>query len=147
MYPLPFFGASDLLVLALFGLLALFFKIRSSLHRFIQKIAPKTGLCLLLLALFPVILRLALLPHHPAPTPEIYDEFSHLLVADTLLHFPLANPPHALPQFFETFLVLQQPTYSSMYPIGQGSALALGRLLFGHPWAGVLLCTSALCAL
>jgi hypothetical protein len=147
MYPLPFFGASDLLVLALFGLLALFFQIRPPLQRFIQNIAPKTGLCLLLLALLPVILRLALLPHHPAPTPEIYDEFSHLLVADTLLHFRLANPPHALPQFFETFFVLQQPTYSSMYPIGQGSALALGRMLFGHPWAGVLLCTAALCAL
>jgi hypothetical protein len=147
MYPLPFFGASDLLVLALFGLLALFFQFRPWLQQFIRTIAPKTSLCLVLLALLPIALRLALLPRHPAPTPDIYDEFSHLLVADTLLHFRLANPPHAVPQFFETFFVLQQPTYSSMYPLGQGSVLALGRLLFGHPWAGVLLCTAAFCAL
>jgi MFS family permease len=92
-------------------------------------------------------LRLALLPHHPVPAPDVYDEFSHLLVADTLRHFRLANPPHALPQFFETFFVLQEPTYSSIYPIGQGLALAFGWMVFGLPWAGVILSVSAFCAL
>jgi hypothetical protein len=61
---------------------------------------------MVLFAALPVVLRLALLPHHPAPAPDLYDEFSHLLAADTLRHFRLANPPHALPQFFETFFVL-----------------------------------------
>ncbi len=102
---------------------------------------------MLLLALLPVALRLALLPHHPVPSPDIYDEFGHLLVADTLLHFRLANPAHPLHQFFETFFVLQKPTYSSIYPLGQGLALALGRAIFGLPWAGVLLSTAAFCAL
>jgi hypothetical protein len=113
----------------------------------IRNVAQRTAWCMLLFATLPILLRLALLPHHPIPTPDVYDEFSHLLVADTLRHFRLANPPHALPQFFETFFVLQRPTYSSIYPLGQGLALALGSLLFGTPWAGVLLCTSALCAL
>ncbi len=99
------------------------------------------------LAAAPVILRLLLLANHPVPTPDIYDEFGHLLVADTLRHFRLANPPHALAQFFETFFVLQRPTYSSIYPIGQGLVLALGWTLFGTPWAGVILATAAFCAL
>jgi hypothetical protein len=90
---------------------------------------------------------LILLPGHPMPSPDVYDEFSHLLVADTLRHFRLANPPHALPQFFETFFVLQRPTYSSIYPIGQAFALAIGSTIFDLPWAGVLLCVGALCSL
>ncbi len=32
---------------------------------FARKLAPKTGWCMLLLALLPVALRLAMLPHHP----------------------------------------------------------------------------------
>lgn len=102
---------------------------------------------MVLLAVLPVALRLLLLAHHPVPTPDIYDEFGHLMVADTLRHFHLANPPLPHPEFFETFFVLQQPTYSAIYPIGQGMALALGWMLFGTPWAGVLLSTAALCAL
>ena len=100
-----------------------------------------------LLAALPVVLRLMLLPWHPIPSPDVYDEFGHLLVADTLRHFRLANPPHALPKFFETFFVLQSPSYSSIYPIGQGLALATGWTLFGTPWAGVLLSTGAFCSL
>ena len=99
------------------------------------------------LAALPVILRLAMLPWHPMPSPDVYDEFGHLLVADTLRHWRLANPPHALPQFFETFFVLQSPSYSSIYPIGQGLALAIGWVVFGTPWAGVLLTTAAFCGL
>ena len=113
---------------------------------FIDWFASKKIWCLMVLAILPVGLRLALLRHHPVPVPDIYDEFGHLLVADTLRHFRLANPPHALPQFFETFFVLQRPTYSSIYPIGQGMALAFG-MIFGLPWAGVLLACAAFCSL
>jgi hypothetical protein len=105
------------------------------------------GWTMAILAALPIALRLALLPHHPAPTPDLYDEFSHLLEADTLRHFRLANPPNALPQFFETFFVLQRPTYASIYPPGQALVLAIGWTLFGHPWAGVLLATAAFCGL
>ena len=112
-----------------------------------RKLAERTGWCMLLLAALPVALRLFLLGNHPVPFPDIYDEFGHLLVADTLRHFRLANPPHSLHRFFETFFVLQEPTYSSIYPIGQGLSLAMGRTVLGSPWAGVLLSTAALCAL
>jgi hypothetical protein len=110
------------------------------------RLAERPRLAIALLAILPVALRLLLLPHHPAPHPIIYDEFSHLLEADTLRHLRLANPPHALPQFFETFFVLQEPTYSSIYPPGQGLVLAIGWTLFGHPWAGVLLAAAAFSA-
>ncbi len=140
-------GASDVLELLLTLVLAVFFiAFQSPLRRQMTRFACKTGWCLLALAALPATLRLALLPHHPVPAPAIYDEFSHLLVADTLRHFRFANPAHALPQFFETFFVLQRPTYSSIYPIGQGLVLAIGNAIFGTPWAGVILSVSALCA-
>ena len=103
--------------------------------------------CVILLVLLPVVLRLALYPYHPAPLPNVHDDFGHLLVADTLLHFRLANPAHPLHQFFETIYVLQEPTYSSIYPLGQGLTLAAGRVLFGHPWGGVILADALFCGL
>ena len=141
-------GVGDLIELALAALLlALAMAWRPWLEPYAARLAQKPGWCMLLLAALPVALRLLLLPHHPAPVPDIYDEFSHLLVADTLRHFRLANPAHALHQFFETFFVLQEPTYSSIYPVGQAAALALGWMIFGTPWAGVAIPVAALCAL
>lgn len=95
--------------------------------------------------LAPVAIRLCLLPAYPAPVPVVQDEFGHLLVADTLLHSRLANPPHRLPQSFETNYVLQRPTYSAVYPLGQGFMYAVGRKVFGTPWAGVFLSTCLMC--
>ncbi len=118
-----------------------------AVERAFTGLAQRTRICMLLLFAMPILLRLLLLPRHPVPTPEIYDEFSHLLLADTLLHGRLANPPHPLHQFFETFFVLQQPTYSSIYPLGQGLVLAFGRLISGTPWTGVLIATGSFCAL
>jgi hypothetical protein len=142
------FGASDFIELILAALLVLLaLTSRRWIEPLARKLAQRTGWCMLILAALPVALRLALLAHHPVPSPDIYDEFGHLLVADTLRHFRLANPPHSLHQFFETFFVLQQPTYSSIYPLGQGLAMALGRMFFGIPWAGVLLSTAAFCSL
>jgi len=142
------FGASDYLELLLAVLLILAAIVwRPRIEPHARKLAERTAWCMALLAALPVALRLLLLPHHPVPTPDVYDEFSHLLVADTLRHLRLANPPHQMGQFFETFFVLQQPTYSSIYPIGQGLMLALGWTIFGLPWAGVLLATAAFCAL
>jgi hypothetical protein len=142
------FGAVDYIELALAVLLvALALSWRPWLAPFAARFARRTGWVMLALAALPVLLRLALLAHHPAPWPDLYDEFGHLLVADTLRHGRLANPPHAMPQFFETFFVLQRPTYSSIYPIGNGLAMATGWAVFGLPWAGVLMGTAAFCSL
>jgi hypothetical protein len=142
------FGASDFLELGLAAMLVGFALLsRRWVEPWTKRFAEHPAWCMAALAAAPVILRLILLPNHPAPTPDIYDEFGHLLAADTLRHFRLANPPHALPQFFETFFVLQRPTYSSIYPIGQGLILAIGWTLLGTPWAGVVLATAAFCAL
>jgi hypothetical protein len=120
---------------------------RPLLQPYVVRLAQRTGWCMLLLAILPVALRLALLPHHPIPSPGVSDDFSYLLLADTMRHLRLANASHPLHQFFETFFVLQEPTYSSIFPLGQGLVLALGWTIFGHPWAGVALSIGALCAL
>ena len=118
---------------------------RPRLEPFARRLAERTGWSML--ARRPAA-------HHPAagaaaPLPGSHARASatssaSCCSADTLAHFRLANPPHPLHQFFETLFVLQQPSYSSIYPLGQGIALALGRMIFGHPWAGVVLSVAAL---
>jgi hypothetical protein len=99
----------------------------------------------LLAMLLPIGWRLILLPWRPEPEPKVHDEYNHLLVADTLAAGRLANPPHVLWRHFDTFYVLQRPAYASIYPIGQGGILAVGKLVAGDPWLGVLLASALMC--
>ena len=81
------------------------------------------------------------------PTPFLHDEFSNLLVADTLRHGRLANPSPEIWQPFQSFHVLVRPSYASKYPLGPGALLALGSILGGSPvvgiWFGAALCAAA----
>jgi hypothetical protein len=139
------FGEADFAVLiAAAVLLSLACHLRFSAA--IPEFTKRIGMGVFALALCTVLLRLALLPRYPVPVPSGADDFGYWLLADTLRHFRLANPPHAFPEFFEQIFVLQRPTYSSMFNLGQGIVLAVGWLIFGHPWAGVLLSGAALSA-
>jgi hypothetical protein len=141
------FGGVDFVALALAAVLVGLLLLRGYVEPAALKLARRTGWCMLFLAGLTLALRLALLPVHPVPIARGADDFSYLLLGDTLAHFRLANPPHPLHPFFETNFVLQEPAYSSIYPLGPALALAVGQLIFHLPWAGVALAAAAFCAL
>ena len=100
---------------------------------------------ILLCVLAPLLLRALLLPLFPIREPRVQDEFSFLLAADTFAHGRLVNPSHPFWVHFESEHILVRPVYVSAFPIAQAAVLAVGKLLFGHPWAGVWLSTGLMC--
>ncbi len=93
----------------------------------------------LLVALIAIAARAIILPWLDAPVPLVHDEHSHMLLADTFLEGRLSNPAHPFWEHFESFHIIVQPTYSSMFFPGRALPMVIGELLFGHPWPGVWL--------
>jgi hypothetical protein len=107
-------------------------------HRTPMPEVGRAWLAALVLALGFVALRIAFVPLMPVPVPIVTDEFSHLLLADTLLHGRVSNPVHPFWPHFESIHILMQPHYVSGYFPGHAVWLAAGRLIAGSAWAGVL---------
>jgi hypothetical protein len=103
-----------------------------------MKWPERPWLAALLIAAGTIALRLALIPVLGVPVPVVTDEFSHFLLADTLLHGRVANPTHPFWQHFESLHIIQEPHYVSNYFPGHAIVLAAARAVIGSPWAGIL---------
>lgn len=102
-------------------------------------------LCVICIGVAEFLLRLLILPFCPIPKPYTLPDFSFLLAADTFASGRLTNPPHPMWMHFETFHISFIPTYMSMYFPAQGLLIALGTVLTGVAWFGVLASAALMC--
>lgn len=117
------------------------------MDRYFQRCSKHPGAAFALCVALALALHLAVAPGTTRHAPEVHDEFSYLLSADTFLHGSIVNPPHPLWRSFETAHVLFRPHYASMYPPAQGLLLAGGKFFFGDYLVGPWLASALLAGL
>lgn len=77
--------------------------------------------------------------------PKVHDEFSYLIQARMLARGRLCMPALPCPRFFDTFYLIVQPVYASMY--FPGAAMAMAPTFWLHvPYFLAPLAESGLCA-
>jgi hypothetical protein len=118
----------------------------SRIEKVFAQLARRQGLAVIVVGLSAVLLRLAILPMVPVPHPFYPDDFSFLLAAETFASGRLSNPTPVMWEHFESFHITMKPTYTSMYFPADGVVLAAGKVLFGHPWIGLLCSMGLMCA-
>jgi hypothetical protein len=77
--------------------------------------------------------------------PKVHDEFSYLIQARMLSHGRLFMPVHPCARFFDTFYLIVQPVYASMYFPGAAMMMA-PTFWLGVPYFLAPLAESGLCA-
>lgn len=116
------------------------------IEKLFEQLARRRALATSFVFLLALSIRVLLIPLLGIPLPDWNDEYSHLLAANTFTSGHLTNPTHPMWIHFESFQIIQHPTYMSMYAPGQALVMAAGLELVGHAWIGVWLMTAALCA-